>query len=88
MLNDGRFDAFVSQGERNRPVAGIEFEDGPDRGAYLLALHVSGIIGNTQSTEPFAMRQSTRSLNSVKERRSRGALRSQLSTLNFPARPL
>jgi len=61
MLNDGRSDAFVSQGELNRPIAGIEFEDGPDRDAYLLAQHVSGITGNTQSTEPFAVRQSTRS---------------------------
>ena len=35
-----------------RFVAGIEFEDGPHRGTDLLALHVGGVSGNTQSTEP------------------------------------
>ena len=32
-----------------RLVAGIEFEDRPHRRAHLLALHVSGISGDTQS---------------------------------------
>ncbi len=43
--------AFVGQRETNGPVAPIEFEDGPDRSAHLLASHVSGVTGNTQSTE-------------------------------------
>ena len=32
-------------------IAAIEFEDGPDRGAHLLALHVSGVTGHTQSAK-------------------------------------
>ncbi len=52
MPDNCRSDALVGQGKVNvRRVAAIEFEDGPDRGAHLLALHVSGITGNTQSTE-------------------------------------
>ncbi len=35
----------------NGRIAAIEFEDGPHRGTHLLALHVGGISGNTQSTE-------------------------------------
>ncbi len=51
MFNDRWSDAFVGQRETNGPVAPIEFEDGPDRSAHLLASHVSGVTGNTQSTE-------------------------------------
>ena len=32
-------------------IAGIEFQDGPNRCAHLLALHVGGISGNTQSAD-------------------------------------
>ena len=50
--NDRWTDAFVSQGKVNiRPVAAVEFEDGPYRRAHLLALHVGGVTGNTQSQE-------------------------------------
>jgi hypothetical protein len=51
MLNDRWSDAFVGESELNRPISAIELEDRPDRSAHLLALHVSSITGNTQSTE-------------------------------------
>ena len=51
MLNDRWSDAFVGEGKSNRPIAAVEFEDGPDRCAHLLALHISGVTGNTQSEE-------------------------------------
>jgi len=52
MLNDRWSDAFVGESKLNRPIAAVEFEDGPHRGTDLLALHVGGISGNTQSAEP------------------------------------
>jgi hypothetical protein len=51
MFNDRRPDPFVSESKLNRSVAAIEFQDGPDRRAHLLSLPVSGVTGNTQSTE-------------------------------------
>jgi hypothetical protein len=51
MLNDRWSDAFVGEGKMNRPIAAVEFEDGPDRCAHLLALHVGGVTRNTQSQE-------------------------------------
>jgi hypothetical protein len=32
-------------------IAAVEFEDGPHRDMHLLALHVGGITGNTQSAD-------------------------------------
>lgn len=32
-------------------IAAVEFKDGPHRRTHLLALHVGGVSGNTQSTE-------------------------------------
>src|SRR4029077_2144193 len=53
MADDRGAHALVGEGEMNiRLVAGIEFEDRPHRRAHLLSLHVSGISGDTQSTEP------------------------------------
>ena len=47
-----RSDSFVSEGKVNvGRIAAVEFKDGPHRGTHLLALHVGGISGNTQSTE-------------------------------------
>ena len=47
-----RSDSFVSEGKVNvRRIAAVEFKDGPHRGTHLLALHVGGVSGNTQSTE-------------------------------------
>jgi len=51
MLNDRWSDAFVGESKLNRPIAAVEFEDGPHRCTDLLALHVGGISGNTQSAE-------------------------------------
>ena len=52
MPDNRRSDPFVGQGKVNvGRIAAVEFEDGPDRRAHLLALHVSGISGNAQSTE-------------------------------------
>ena len=51
MLDDRWSDAFVGEGKMNRPIAAVEFEDGSDRCAHLLALHVSGVTRNTQSQE-------------------------------------
>jgi hypothetical protein len=51
MLNNRRSDPFVGEGKVNGPIAAVEFEDGPHRSTHLLALHVGGISGNTQSTE-------------------------------------
>jgi len=48
VLNDRWTDAFVGKSEANRCITVINFEDGPDRAAHLLALHVSGVTGNTQ----------------------------------------
>ncbi len=36
----------------NRPIAAVEFEDGPHRCAHLLALHVGGVSSNGHSQEP------------------------------------
>jgi hypothetical protein len=33
-------------------IAAVEFKNGPHRRTYLLALHVGGVSGNTQSAEP------------------------------------
>ena len=33
-------------------IAAVEFKDGPHRGTHLLALHVSGVTGDTQSAKP------------------------------------
>ena len=51
MPDNRRSDPFVGEDEVNGRIAAVEFEDGPHRGADLLALHVGGISGNTQSTE-------------------------------------
>ena len=51
ITNDRRSDAFVGEGELNWPIAAAELEDRPHRRAHLLALHVSGVTGNTQSQE-------------------------------------
>ena len=48
MFNNCRSDAFVGEGELDRSVAGVEFENRPDSCAHLLALHVGGITGNAQ----------------------------------------
>src|SRR6266536_4919579 len=43
---------FVGQGKVNvGRIAAVEFEDGPHRRTHLLALHVGGVSGNTQSAE-------------------------------------
>src|SRR4030095_8699300 len=53
MPDNRRPDPFVGEGIVNvGRIAAVEFEDGPHRGTHLLALHVGGISGNTQSTEP------------------------------------
>src|SRR5437762_3977884 len=52
MFNDRWSDAFVGEGKSNRPIAAIEFQNWPDRSAHLLALHISGVTGNTQSQKP------------------------------------
>ena len=52
MPDNRRSDPLVGEGKVNGRIAAIEFEDGPHRGTHLLALHVGGISGNTQSTEP------------------------------------
>ena len=49
MLNDCWSDAFVGEGESNRPIAAIELENWPDRRPHLLALHVGGVTSNTHS---------------------------------------
>ena len=51
MFNDRWSDAFVCEDKMNGPIAAVEFEDGPDRCAHLLALHVGGVTRNTQSQE-------------------------------------
>src|SRR5207249_5627006 len=51
ITNDRRADAFVGERELNWPIAAAELEDRPHRRAHLLALHVSGVTGNTQSQE-------------------------------------
>jgi hypothetical protein len=52
MPDDGGADTFVRQSKVNiGSVAAAEFEDGPYRRAHLLALHVGGVTGNTQSQE-------------------------------------
>src|SRR5258705_6475771 len=52
MPDNRRSDSFVSEGKVNvGRIAAVEFKDGPHRGTHLLALHVGGISGNTQSTE-------------------------------------
>ena len=43
---------LFGRGEVNvRCVAAFEFEDWPDRGAYLLALHISGVTGNEERAD-------------------------------------
>src|SRR5437867_791975 len=51
MPNDRWSDAFVGEGKMNRPIAALEFQDGPDRGTHLLALHVSGVSRNRHSQQ-------------------------------------
>jgi len=52
MPDNRRPDPFIGEGKVNvGRIAAIEFEDRPYRGTHLLALHVGGISGNTQSTE-------------------------------------
>ena len=52
MPDNRRSDSFVSEGKVNvGRIAGVEFQDRPHRGAHLLALHVGGITGHTQSAE-------------------------------------
>src|SRR5207253_98607 len=51
MPDNRRADPFVGKGKVNGTIAAVEFEDGPHRGAHLLALHVGGISGNTQGAE-------------------------------------
>ena len=47
-----RANSFVRKGKVNvRRVAAVEFEDGPDRGAHLLALHISGVPGNEECAD-------------------------------------
>src|SRR5438477_1329598 len=52
-ISDNRgTDSFVGEGKMNvGRVTAIEFEDWPHRRAHLLALHVGGVTGNTQSQE-------------------------------------
>ena len=52
MADDRGSHALVGEAKMNvRLVAGIELKDRPHRRPHLLALHVGGISGNTQSTE-------------------------------------
>ena len=52
MADNRRSDPFVGKGKVNvGRIAAVEFEDGPHRGTHLLALHVSGITGHTQSAK-------------------------------------
>ena len=52
MPDNRRSDPFVGERKVNvGRIAGVELEDRPHRGTHLLALHVGGISGNTQSTE-------------------------------------
>ena len=52
MPDNRRTDSFVGEGKVNvGRIAAVEFENGPDRGTHLLALHVGGVSGNTQGTE-------------------------------------
>ena len=53
MLDDRWSDAFVGEGKSNGPIAAIELENRPDRSAHLLALHVSGVTGNTQGADSY-----------------------------------
>ena len=53
VANDRRTDPFVGEGKVNvGRIAAVEFEDWPHRRAHLLALHVGGVTGNTQSQKP------------------------------------
>src|SRR6266487_5401114 len=52
MPDNRRSDPFVGEGKVNGRIAAVEFENGPHRGTHLLALHIGGISGNTQSAEP------------------------------------
>ena len=57
MADNGRTDAFVGRGKMNVGiVAAIEFQDGPDGGAHLLALHVSGVTGDAQRANSYQRR--------------------------------
>jgi len=52
MPDNRRTDSFVGEGKVNvGRIAAVEFENGPDRGTHLLALHVSGVTGHTQSAK-------------------------------------
>ena len=47
-----RTDPFVGEGKVNvGRIAAVEIEDWPHRRPHLLALHVGGISGNTQSAD-------------------------------------
>src|SRR4030095_635674 len=52
MSNNRRSYPFVGKGIVNvRCIAAVELENGPHCGTHLLALHVGGVTGNTQSQE-------------------------------------
>ncbi len=52
MPDNRRSDSFVGEGKVNvGGIAAVELEDGPYCRAHLLALHVGGVTGNTQSQE-------------------------------------
>jgi len=52
MPDNRRSDSFVSEGKVNvGRIAAIEFENRPHRRAHLLALHVRGVTGHTQSAK-------------------------------------
>lgn len=49
LSNKCRSDTLVSESEVNvGRVTAVEFENRPDCGAHLLALHISGVTGNAQ----------------------------------------
>src|SRR5438874_9591586 len=53
MPDNRRSDSFVGHGIVNvGRIAAVEFKNGPHCGTHLLALHVGGVSGNTQSAEP------------------------------------
>jgi hypothetical protein len=52
ILDNRRSDSFVSEGKVNvGRIAAVEFKDGPHCGTHLLALHVGGVTGHTQSAK-------------------------------------
>ena len=53
MLDNRRPYPFLGEGIVNvGRIAAVEFKNGPHCGTHLLALHVGGVSGNTQSAEP------------------------------------